>query len=137
MDQNCIFCKIVKGEIPSTKVYEDEKSLVLVDINPVNIGHLLAIPKEHFENIYETPEEIMAHLMKICKRLSSAIKKAMNADGVNITMNNEPSAGQIIMHSHVHVIPRFKDDGFGTWHGKRPYNDGEKEEVAEKIKKEL
>lgn len=136
MDE-CIFCKIVKGEIPSTKVYEDEKMLVFIDIKPVNIGHLLVIPKEHYKNIYETPDEVICEMMRVSKKMSVAIKKALGADGVNVTMNNDPAAGQVIFHSHVHVIPRFKDDGFGAWHGKREYNEGEAQEVSKKISEAL
>lgn len=134
---DCIFCKIVSGEIPCIKVYEDEKILAFLDIKPVNIGHTLIIPKEHYKNIYETPEEILKGMISVSKRISIALKSALNADGINITMNNEPSAGQIIFHSHIHIIPRIENDGFKAWHGKRNYQDGEKEETAEKIKKLL
>ena len=129
---DCIFCKIVKGEIPSNKIYEDEKTLAFLDIAPVNIGHSLVISKEHYPNIYETPEEIMAEMMKTAKKVSIALK-ALDADGVNIAMNNNFAAGQVVFHSHIHVIPRFTNDGFELWHGKRKYNEGEKEEVAQKI----
>ncbi|HEU0085694.1 MAG TPA: HIT family protein [Candidatus Paceibacterota bacterium] len=135
--EDCIFCKIVKGEIPSYKLYENDKVLALLDAKPVNIGHSLVIPKEHYPNIFETPEEIMCELMRVAKHLSLAIKESMQADGINVTMNNHPAAGQVIFHSHVHVIPRKSDDGFGTWKGRRDYHEGEKEEVAQKITKAL
>ena len=135
--ENCIFCKIVKGEIPSHKVYEDETTLAFLDISPVNIGHTLVIPKEHYENIYETPEKIMMDMMRTVKKISHAVKKGLNADGINVNMNNDPAAGQAVFHSHIHVIPRIKNDGFGLWQGKRPYNDGEKEIVVKKITREL
>jgi histidine triad (HIT) family protein len=128
----CIFCKIVKGEIPSTKLYEDDQVLSFLDIAPVNIGHALVIPKEHFENILETPEDIMAHMMRVVKKISHGLE-ALNPDGININMNNKSAAGQVVFHSHIHVIPRYTGDGFGMWHGKRGYKDGEKDEVAEKI----
>lgn len=130
---DCIFCKIVKGEIPSSKVYEDVDVLAFLDIAPVNIGHSLIISKKHFKNIYETPEEILGSMMRAAKIISSAIKSETNADGINVTMNNDPAAGQIVFHSHIHVIPRLASDGFGLWKGRRPYNKGEKEEVAKKI----
>lgn len=133
---NCIFCKIVKGEIPSSKVYEDETSLAFLDIAPVNIGHTLVIPKEHFENILETPEDIMAHTMKIVKKVSHGLE-VLKPDGININMNNKSAAGQIVFHSHIHIIPRYNGDGFGMWHGKRPYKEGEKDEVAKKISQAL
>lgn len=138
MEQNdCIFCKIIKGELPSTKIYEDETTLAFLDIHPVNIGHILVIPKEHFPNIYETPDEILSDMMIASKKIAIALKEAMKADGVNVTMNNNHAAGQLIFHSHLHIIPRFSNDGFELWHGKRPYQEGEKEMVAEKIKKEM
>ena len=130
---NCIFCKIVKGEIPCTKIYEDEDLLAFLDIAPVNIGHSLVVPKEHYVNIYETPEEMVAKMMKAAKKISHAIKDGLGADGINVTMNNDPAAGQVVLHSHIHIIPRITNDGFGLWHGKRPYEDGEKETVAQKI----
>ncbi len=134
---DCIFCKIVKGEIPSEKVYEDEHTLAFLDIKPVNIGHTLIIPKEHFKNIYETPEEIACKLIRAAKKISMAVKKELKADGINVTMNNDSAAGQVIFHTHVHVIPRLSSDGFGPWHGRRDYADGEAKEVAKKISQAL
>ncbi len=136
-DNNCIFCKIVAREIPATIIHEDETTLGLLDIAPVNIGHALVIPKAHYKNIYETPEEIMTDMMKTVKKLSKAIKEGLKADGINVTMNNDPAAGQIIFHSHIHIIPRIADDGFGHWKGKRGYQEGEKDEVVKKITEAL
>lgn len=129
----CLFCKIISGEIPSAKVYEDEHTLALLDIHPVNIGHTLVIPKKHFANLYETPDETLAQMMAVVKKLSIAIKSAMNADGINIEMNNDPVAGQVIFHTHIHIVPRFSDDGFTHWHGARRYREGEDTEIAQKI----
>jgi len=134
--ENCIFCKIVKNEIPATKLYEDDKIVAFLDIAPVNIGHSLIIPKNHYPNIYETPEDVMADMMRIATKISKALK-SFPVDGVNITMNNDSAAGQIIFHSHVHVIPRYADDGLGMWKSRRGYNDGEKEETAKKITEAL
>ena len=131
--ENCIFCKIVKGEIPSNKIYEDENVLVFLDIAPVNLGHSLIVPKKHFANIYETPEETLAEMMKAAKKISKALKSELGADGINVTMNNDPAAGQIIFHSHIHVIPRLSGDGFPLWHGRRPYQEGEMNKVEKKI----
>ena len=133
MNNDCIFCKIVKGEIPCDKIYEDRDVLAFLDIAPVNVGHSLIIPKEHFINIYETPEEILDKMIRAAKVISRAIKSETNADGINVTMNNDPAAGQIVFHSHMHVIPRLKEDGFGVWHGRRPYKEGEAEEIAKRI----
>jgi histidine triad (HIT) family protein len=131
--ENCIFCKIVKGELPATKIYEDDKVLAFLDIAPVNIGHTLVIPKEHFVNIYETPEDIIGKMMHTAKGVAHALKKEVGADGTNITMNNEKAAGQVVFHAHIHIIPRLENDGFGTWKGKRGYNEGEASEIATKI----
>ncbi|MEK7568931.1 MAG: HIT family protein [Patescibacteria group bacterium] len=129
----CLFCKIIAGEIPTQKVYEDEHTLAFLDIHPVNIGHTLVIPKVHHTNLYDTPDETLAHIMTVVKKLSIAIKSAMNADGINIEMNNDPVAGQIIFHTHLHIVPRFEGDGFKHWHGARDYHEGESTEVAQKI----
>lgn len=131
--ENCIFCKIINKEIPCSKIYEDEKVFAFLDIAPVNIGHTLIIPKKHFVNIYETPEELLANMIKISKIIAKAIKSELKTDGINVTMNNEPAAGQAVFHSHIHIIPRFTNDGFGLWQGKRPYNEGEKEQIAQRI----
>ncbi len=131
--QNCVFCKIVSGEIPAEGVYEDKNALGFLDIKPVNIGHTLVIPKKHFKDIYETPEKILAEVMKAAKKVSIALKKAVQADGTNVNINNEPAAGQVVCHFHVHVIPRKEDDGLKLWHSKRAYQDEEAKETAKKI----
>jgi histidine triad (HIT) family protein len=134
---DCLFCKIIAGEIPSTKVYEDDTVLAFLDIHPVNIGHTLVIPKAHHPNIYDTPNETLAHIAVVAKKLSIAIKSAQGADGINIEMNNDPVAGQIIFHAHLHIVPRFSGDGFTHWRGARDYKDGEMAEVMRKISQEL
>lgn len=136
-DTNCIFCKIISKEIPADIVYEDGFSLAFLDINPVNIGHTLLLPKEHYENIFDLPEELLAKLSVKSKRLAAAIKKSLNADGINVSSNNGASAGQLIPHAHTHIVPRYSDDGFTHWKGKRKYQSGEAEEVAGKIKMNL
>lgn len=134
---DCLFCKIITGEIPSQKVYEDDTTLAFLDIHPVNIGHTLVIPKAHHINLYETPDEILAQMMAVVRKLSVAIKSAVGADGINIEMNNDPVAGQIIFHSHIHIVPRFSGDGFKHWHGARGYNENEDMEIAQKISARL
>ena len=129
---DCIFCKIVKKEIPADIVYEDENSLAFLDINPVHVGHVLIIPKEHFTNIYEMRDEIVGDIYKIAKKISCVVKDTMLADGVNIIMNNDKASGQVVFHAHVHVIPRFTNDGLEMWHG-RSYEEGEKEATVKKI----
>lgn len=134
--QENVFKKIIAGEIPAARVYEDERTLAFLDINPTNKGHTLVVPKEEYENMYDLPEELFCSVMKTVKRIAPAIKKAMQADGINLIMNNEPAAGQIVPHAHVHIVPRFQGDGFKHWQG-RPYEEGEAEQVAEAIREGL
>lgn len=133
---DCIFCKIIKGEITCAKVYEDEKVLAFLDISPVNYGHTLVIPKEHFTNIFDLPEDLLGETMKVVKKLSSVIKDALRADGINLGMNNGQAAGQIVMHAHIHIIPRFKNDDLKLWPGGK-YKKGEIEKVARKIRNKI
>lgn len=130
---DCIFCKIVKGELPSSKIYENNDVLAFLDIAPVNIGHSLVIPKKHYENIYEIPESIWTQIAQVTKNLSGAIKDGVKADGMNVAMSNGQDAGQVVFHAHVHIIPRVKNDGFELWHSKRPYAEGEMEETTKRI----
>ncbi len=129
--ENCIFCKIVKGEIPSEKIHEDDTTFAFLDINPVNLGHTLVVPKKHFENIYDVDDNVVAHIMKVAKKVSVALKK-IGADGINITMNNDKDAGQVVFHLHMHVIPRLKGDNLHLWPGRKP-KEGELRETAQKI----
>lgn len=134
---DCIFCRIIEGGLPAYKVYEDANTLAFLDIFPIHPGHVLVISKRHTVDIFDTPEEDLNNIMAAAKKISLAVMKATKADGINIGMNNRPSAGQVVMHAHVHIIPRFKDDGLKTW-PQRPYNnDAEKEHVAAAIKSSL
>ncbi|MFA6463555.1 MAG: HIT family protein [Candidatus Paceibacterota bacterium] len=135
-EKDCIFCKIIKGEIPSEKIYEDEWSLAFLDINPVNAGHALVVPKDHFENIYTTPDETLARLSLVVKKVAVAIKNGMGADGVTISMNNEPAGGQVIFHTHFHIVPRLETDGLKLW-PQRKYQEGELSDTLEKIREAL
>ncbi len=133
---NCIFCKIIKGEIPSSKVYEDDKFIAFMDINPIAIGHTLVIPKAHCVNILDMPEDISKDIYTVTSKVAKAIKKAFNADGVNVMQFNEKAAGQEVFHSHIHIIPRYENDNLGIVMPKRlqPSID-EIIATAEKIKK--
>ncbi len=133
---DCLFCKIVSGEIQSEKVYEDTETLAIMNINPTNKGQVLVMPKDHVENIYGFSEELAARIMLTAKKLSIAVKNGVDADGVNLIMNNEESAGQVIFHAHIHIIPRFNDDGLEHWPAKA-YLEGEITDFGDKIKKEL
>lgn len=132
MNTDCLFCKIIKGEIPSARVYEDQYSCAFLDINPVNPGHTLLVPRKHFANLYEIPDETLARLAPTIKKLAIAVKKAVGADGINIGMNNDPAAGQLVFHAHIHIMPRHKGDGHEHWHG-TPYQNNDIDEVAKKI----
>lgn len=110
MENDCIFCKIIKGEILSSKVYEDNDFLVFMDIYPIARGHTLIIPKYHCRNALDTPAEIGAKLYPLITKISNAVKKSYNADGIMVMQFNEPSAGQEVYHSHVHIIPRYEND---------------------------
>lgn len=133
MSSDCIFCKIIKGEIPSTKILETEKSYSFLDINPINPGHLLIIPKQHFTTIFEIPDDVLSDLISNVKKLSEAAYKAVNAEGINVVQNNYRAAGQLIDHAHFHVIPRFTNDGFlASWPGK-PANASDLNAIKEKI----
>jgi len=130
---SCIFCKIIAGEIPSYKVYEDEFTLAFLDINPVNPGHTLVIPKKHFANIDEADEETLSLVIKTVKKVGESLKKNLAAPGYNVQENNDPAAGQIVPHLHFHVVPRTLDDGLGLWPQKK-YKENEAEEILNKIK---
>jgi len=107
-DDSCIFCRIAQKQIPSSLVYEDEKVMAFLDIRPLNEGHTLVIPKEHYENIFDIPQQLIAYLHGITKRVALAVEKATQADGISIIQQNGKAAGQDIFHLHVHVIPRYE-----------------------------
>jgi histidine triad (HIT) family protein len=109
MSEPCPFCKIVRKEAPASTVYEDEKVIAFMSIQPINVGHTLVVSKKHYENIYEIPEEEVAHLYKTVKKLAHAVKKAVDAEGIRIVQNNGEAAGQVIFHMHVHIIPMNND----------------------------
>jgi histidine triad (HIT) family protein len=136
---DCIFCKIIaRGEVPSTQVYEDREVYAFLDINPVNLGHTLVVPKKHYKTLFEIPDGELGTLGVCVKKIASAVKTALSADGINVSMNNGSAAGQIVHHAHIHIIPRHEKDGFKHWQGRRGYiNDEEKEKTAAKIKSAL
>src|SRR3990167_4581592 len=133
---DCIFCKIIRGELPSYKVYEDENTLAFLDIRPVNAGHTLVVPKKHSHNIFDIAPEDWATLAEAARVISIAIEQALKADGVNIAMNNREHAGQVVDHPHLHIIPRFKGDGLKLM-PQRNYKENEAEESAGKIRAAL
>ncbi len=110
-DDTCIFCKLAAGEIPSATIYEDQEFRVLLDLNPATRGHALILPKEHFMNIFEMPEEWAAKAFALAKRMSGKMKEVLGCDGFNIVQNNGAAAGQTVFHFHMHLIPRYREDG--------------------------
>jgi len=112
MKQNdCIFCKIIAGEIPSHTLYEDEQFKVILDVGPATKGHALILPKEHYANLYELPEEVAMDVMKLAKKMVKVMTEKLNCDGFNLVQNNGEVAGQTVFHFHMHLIPRYKNDG--------------------------
>ena len=107
---NCIFCKIVNGEIPSKTLYEDNDFRVILDLGPATKGHALILPKNHAANLYELPEETAAAAMVVAKKVAGMMKEKLHCDGLNLVQNNGETAGQTVMHFHLHVIPRYEDD---------------------------
>ena len=111
MSANCIFCKIIAGAIPSTRVYEDAHVLAFMDIGPVIKGHTLVIPKQHVDPITAAPADVLARVMAVVQKIAQAQMNGLKADGVNILQANGAAAGQVVPHLHFHVVPRFKTDG--------------------------
>jgi len=136
MANDCIFCKIIKGEIPCTKIYENDKVIAFLDIVPVNPGHALIVSKEHFENIEDLPEGILFEIIKAAKKIAPVIIKAVGSNSYNLGVNNGKDAGQLVPHVHFHIMPRFENDGYKLWAGKK-YAEGEMEKITEAIRKAL
>ena len=115
-DDNCIFCKIAAGEIPSETVYEDEQFRAILDLGPASAGHTLILPKAHFKDVTEISDEYAANVLKVAAKLGKAMKKGLGCEGFNLVQNNGEAAGQTVMHFHMHVIPRHAgDDVQVTW----------------------
>lgn len=111
----CIFCQIISKEIPSRKIMENEKAMAFLDLDPVNPGHALVIPKEHYQNLEDVSEESLVEVIKMVKEVGGLLKKKLGIAGYNVIENNDPIAGQVINHLHFHIIPRYKDDGLKLW----------------------
>ena len=132
-DENCIFCKLANGDIPTATVYEDEYLRAIMDAAPANKGHIIILPKSHAADIYALDDEYVSRAFVLAKKLAVALKKLTGCDGVNILQNNGEAAGQTVFHFHVHVIPRFKNDDCTIVWKPTSYEDGEASEVAKKI----
>ncbi|MBU0662841.1 MAG: HIT family protein [Candidatus Diapherotrites archaeon] len=135
-EKECIFCKIIEGEIPSDKIYEDEQTFAFLDIAPTTKGHALIVAKNHAENIEAVSEDDLCAMAATVKKIGKAIMDALGVEGYNVIINNRKAAGQVVPHVHFHIIPRYPDDGLKLWaQGKYAGNEGA--EHAEKIKKAL
>jgi len=108
---NCIFCKLANGVFPTRTVYEDESFRVILDLGPATKGHALILPKSHAANLYELPDDVAAKVLPLAKKIAAQMKEKLGCDGLNLVQNNGEVAGQTIMHFHLHLIPRYVDDG--------------------------
>ena len=135
---DCIFCKIVSGEIPSVKVYEDDTVFAFMDINPLNDGHLLVIPKAHAGTIHEITEADFVAVMSATHKLAAAVRKALNPEGINLMQLNGRAANQVVPHLHVHIVPRWSGDGLSICKWEPMAGNMEKiQEVAKRIRSEV
>ena len=134
--EDTIFSKIINKEVPAEIVYEDSDVIAFLDITPINPGATLVVPKKQSRNILDIESADCTKLMEVVRKIAPSIKEASNANGLNIMMNNEQPAGQMVFHSHVHIIPRFENDDVPAWHGKE-YAEGEMAKMAEKIRNKI
>ncbi len=133
----CIFCKIIAGEIPAVKIYEDDLVCAFMDLGPINYGHTLVIPKEHHESSATIPENVAGRMFRVGSRIGVALKRQEEFDAFNLHLADGTAAGQVVMHAHLHVVPRGVEDGF-RWNWRQlKYADGGMAEMAEKIKSKL
>ena len=132
-EENCIFCKIAAGEIPSVTLYEDDDFRVILDIEPASKGHALILPKEHYANLYELDDELAAKAFVLAKMMITKLTEILGCDGYNVLQNNGPAAGQTVFHFHMHLIPRYKDDNVKVGWKPGKLTDDVKEEILAKI----
>ena len=133
-DNNCIFCKIANGDIPSRTIYENDLFRVILDNGPATDGHALVLPKDHYANLFEIPADTAAEAMKTAQTVAAMLKEKLHADGLNLVQNNGETAGQTVHHFHMHIIPRYKGDGQNIlWKPGHP-SDQELDAVLARIK---
>ena len=133
-DENCIFCKLAAGDIPSATIYEDDDFRVILDLGPASKGHALILPKEHYRNLFDIDEEVAAKAMILAKKMVNKLKPVLGCDGYNIVQNNEECAGQTVFHFHMHLIPRYEGDNVGLGWKCGELTDEVKEEILSKLK---
>lgn len=135
---DCIFCKIIAGDIPSCKIYEDDLVLAFLDIAPINLGHILVIPKEHHTSSATVPENTAGRMFHVGSRLGVALKRSLDVDGFNLHLADGQCAGQVVLHAHLHVIPRDVEDGFHwNWRQLKYKDDQQRNELAAEITAKL
>lgn len=132
-NENCVFCKILNGDIPSTKLYEDEDFVIILDIGPATFGHALIIPKDHYANLYEMPEALLSKSVALAKVWGEKLMKAFDADGLNLVQNNGLAAGQTVFHYHLHLIPRYNNDTVGELWTPGTLSDEQRREILDKL----
>lgn len=136
-DDNCIFCKLANGTIPTTTIFEDAYLKAIMDISPANKGHVIIIPKSHAADIFDLEDEFVSRAFLLAKKLAVVIKEVTGCDGINILQNNGSAAGQTVFHFHAHVVPRFKNDEITIAWKQQAYKDGEADLLAKKISDRL
>ena len=136
-DESCIFCKIVRRQAPASIVYEDDAVMAFLDIRPLNKAHTLVIPKNHYVDIFDIPEDQLSKIHSVTKQISEAVKKATNSDGISIIQQNGKAAGQDIFHIHVHVVPRFEGQKLPSFSNLQEVERAKLDDMAKKIKQQL
>ena len=135
--ENCVFCRIAKGELPASKVYEDDSTIAFMDLQSVNPGHMLVVVKPHRANIYELDDDLAGAAMRTAAKMARAAKKAYGCEGVTLFQANEPAGAQTVFHFHIHVLPRWEGDGMAlAWPAKNPTREA-LEEMATKLRAAL
>lgn len=133
-DENCIFCKIINGDIPSARLYEDEDFVIVLDVGPASFGHALILPKEHYANVFEMPEELLTKCIRLAKVWGEKLVKGLHADGLNMVQNNGLAAGQTVFHYHLHLIPRYTSDSVGELWTPGELTEEQRQEILEKVR---
>ena len=136
-DENCIFCKLANGDIPTATLYEDDDFRVILDAGPASKGHALILPKEHFKDLYELDDEVASKALVLAKKMITKLTDVLGCDGYNIVQNNGEIAGQTVMHFHLHLIPRYENDGVHLAWTPHESEEAQLEEIRAAIRKEI
>lgn len=134
---DCIFCKLANGDIPTNTLYEDDYVRVIFDAEPAAEGHVLILPKEHFDNIYELDDDTAGHVFKVAKKIATAMNKTLDMDGLNVVQNNGEAAGQTVFHFHMHIIPRHNDDTVNVGWKKHKVSSERIKDITDEVRKYL